>query len=302
MLIIYKIIRYFYSNIIKPIPVLNKSIHILGDYLISEISKINHFNTVKNDSLGFRFELVTGIFERKISKIIKKQVKPGMIVLDIGAHVGYYTKMFSKLVGPQGKVIAFEPHPKTFLILRSNTSKSANVILVPLGIGDKEFSAELKDFLQSAYSSLFYDANFIEKMKTSSREGCHFPRIQENNVTSTYKIDITSVDIYLNRLGIDKVDFIKMDIEGSEMAAIRGMNCTLKSSPRIKMIMEFNPRTLRLSGTAPIEVWDYLSNIGFSIGVIKSDDILILKQRESFMSLLEELERNTDDVNLLINK
>lgn len=299
MSLIYRVVKFFYLNIIKKIPGFHKTVYIFGGFLVSVISKIKHFETVENDSLGFRFELVTGIFERRICNVIKKYIRPGMTVLDIGAHVGYYTQIFSKLVGSGGKVIAFEPHPKTFLVLRSNVGNLSNVILVPSGVADRETTAELKDFLQSCYSSLFYDAIFIDRMKTSLKGACSFPRVIQNIPTATYKVNITSVDAYLNQLGVNNVDFIKMDIEGSEMAAIRGMNRTLKSSLRMRMVMEFNPRTLSLSGTAPIEVWDSLRTIGFSIGEIQPDGIKIWDRRESVLSLIEELERKMDDVILL---
>ena len=67
----------------------------------------------KNDNLEFSVRE----YEPEIRKIFKSHVKRGCTVVDIGAHIGYYTLLSAKLVGPEGKVFAFEPNPENCLIL-----------------------------------------------------------------------------------------------------------------------------------------------------------------------------------------
>lgn len=69
------------------------------------------------DCLGL---LTHEIHEPLMTEIIKRETKEGDVVLDIGAHIGYYTLMFARLVGKEGKVFAFEPDPDNFTLLKKN--------------------------------------------------------------------------------------------------------------------------------------------------------------------------------------
>src|ERR1700674_193031 len=83
----------------------------------------------RNDSLQL---YATGIYEPIETEIVKREVRSGEVVLDIGAHIGYYTLLFARLVGESGRVFAFEPDPANFAILSSNVAVNAyeNVTLI----------------------------------------------------------------------------------------------------------------------------------------------------------------------------
>ena len=80
---------------------------------------------------------INGIHEKIITNLIKKEIHSGDVVLDIGAHIGYYTLQFANLVGSTGKVYAFEPEPKNFELLKKNVqiNKHDNVVLIQKKIG-----------------------------------------------------------------------------------------------------------------------------------------------------------------------
>ena len=77
--------------------------------------------------------------------MIKQEVKEGNNVIDIGANIGYFTLLFAKLVGPNGKVFAFEPDPTNFSILKKNIEENNydNVILSQKAISDKTETTKL---------------------------------------------------------------------------------------------------------------------------------------------------------------
>ncbi len=95
--------------------------------IVPGLEKVFGFYTREDDPLFFRLELILGSYEEDTVAFMRQIVKPGMTVVDVGAHVGYYTRLFSKLVNGTGQVISFEPHPKTFNVLRRNTAGLANV-------------------------------------------------------------------------------------------------------------------------------------------------------------------------------
>src|SRR5258708_4586206 len=85
------------------------------------------------------------IYEPMETRLFKKEIKPGQTVLDIGANIGYYTLIAAKLVGPSGKVYAFEPDPTNFKILKKNVERNghSNVVLVNQAVADKNKKVRL---------------------------------------------------------------------------------------------------------------------------------------------------------------
>ena len=95
-----------------------KFVHIDGNKIFLDSKDTLHLSTKK-------------IYEELGTEIVKKEVKEGDIVIDIGANIGYFTLLFAKLVGPAGKVYSFEPEPSNFSILKKNVkvNEYRNVIL-----------------------------------------------------------------------------------------------------------------------------------------------------------------------------
>jgi hypothetical protein len=80
----------------------------------------------------WRFEILTNMYDYYIVKYCQQFIKPGMVVVDVGAHIGYYTWIFSELVGPSGKVISYEPSPENFPILVHNIKKKHLHNVIPI--------------------------------------------------------------------------------------------------------------------------------------------------------------------------
>src|SRR6185369_10140974 len=85
------------------------------------------------------------IYEPMETRLFKREIKPGQTVLDIGANIGYYTLIAAKLVGPTGKVYAFEPDPANFRLLKKNVEGNGhtNVVLVDCAVSDKDQKVRL---------------------------------------------------------------------------------------------------------------------------------------------------------------
>ncbi|HIH23797.1 TPA: FkbM family methyltransferase [Candidatus Woesearchaeota archaeon] len=138
-------------------------------------------------------------------------LKKGDVVIDGGAFEGHYVIYASKKVGPKGKVIAFEPDPYNYWLLERNIKRNKidNVILVKKGLWNKDTKTQ---FIVDGVISRIVDVTDIEKTKALNT------------------IDVVSLDAELRRLGIKKVSFIKMDVEGAEIEALRGARRTLKEN------------------------------------------------------------------------
>ncbi len=133
------------------------------------------------------------------------KIKEGQIIIDAGAYLGSFTLYAAKRVGKTGKVIAFEPDPNNFKILESIIEKSGlqNVILIEKALGDVAKEVELES--ANHFSSVV--------IKTSKNP--------------IFKVQQTTLDEEMRKLKIMKVHFIKMNIEGAEINAIKGAKQTL---------------------------------------------------------------------------
>jgi FkbM family methyltransferase len=185
-----------------------------------------------------------GIYEPFETQIVKTEIRKGDIVLDIGANIGYYTLIFAKLVGPEGKVFGFEPDPANFALLKKNVVANHyhNVILVNKAVASKTGKIQL--YLSDDIGDhRIYDTGDGRKV---------------------IEIEAIRLDDYFNQ-GNARVDFIKMDIQGAEWEAIQGMSLLLQKNKNVKIITEFAPKLLRKSGVRPEDYLRLLINHDFKI-------------------------------------
>jgi len=174
-----------------------------------------------------KIEFLFGLYEPGTTSICKRLVRPGMHVVDVGANVGYYTLLFSKLVGPDGTVYAFEPHPEINQLLKHNTKRRKNIII-----------------LQKAISNVNGEVEFYFSKRTRSH-GLYVP--QEFKIGST-KVEAVCLDDFL---GNKQCDLIKIDVEGAEPLVIKGMSNFINNAKRLIIFIEYNPSALQLSGHMP---------------------------------------------------
>jgi len=187
---------------------------------------------------------VKEVYEQLQTEIVKKEIKKGDIVLDLGANIGYFTLIFAKLVGETGKVFAFEPDPGNFSLLEKNVkiNNYQNVTLIQKAVSNKTGKAKL----------------YVWGNPTG-------PKIYDSPASHQY-IEIESIsldDYFKNYKG--KIDFIKMDIEGAEGGAIQGMTSLLQKNKNIKIISEFWPDGLKEFGVEPEAHLKLLVGQGFKL-------------------------------------
>jgi FkbM family methyltransferase len=187
----------------------------------------------------------SGIFEPFETELVQIEIRPGDVVLDVGANIGYYTLMFARLVGPQGKVYAFEPDPENFALLEENVRLNGhgNVVLVNKAVSDKTGTGRLYLCEDNQGDHRTYD----------SADGR--PHVA---------IETVDLDRYFQTYS-GRIDFIKMDIQGSEYAAIAGMKGLLKRLGHVKLISEFWPFGLSKCGVEPKVYLDLLEALGFRL-------------------------------------
>ncbi len=167
------------------------------------------------------YNIIYPIFKKRQDKyeieLLKKNIKKGDVVLDIGANIGFYTKILSNLVGETGKVYAFEPDKKNFNYLQQNAGHLKNVLLINKAVSDK-----------TGTITLYHSDLLNVDHKTYATE----------NYTSKTEIECVAIDDIIPE---HNVDFIKIDIQGYEYFAFQGMKEVLQKNQQLKIITEFYP-------------------------------------------------------------
>ncbi|MFH1888963.1 MAG: FkbM family methyltransferase [Candidatus Omnitrophota bacterium] len=179
------------------------------------------------------------------TELVKSSVKEGQVVVDIGANIGYYTLLFAELVGKGGKVFAFEPNPDNFSLLSKNVSANGfeNVVLVNKAVSD--MTGPIKLYI--------------------SKRNCGDHRIYDyGERRRVIEVGSVRLDDYFRDFE-GKIDFIKMDIQGAELLAVRGMPSLLEKNKDIKMVTEFWPIGLNNSGARPEDYLNTLKGLGFRL-------------------------------------
>jgi len=186
-----------------------------------------------------------GTWEPAETAVLRRELRPGDTFLDVGANVGYYTLIASKLVGPTGRVIAFEPDPTSFALLKRSVEANglSNVTLVQKALSDEPGTIKL----------------FLDE----TNKGAH-KIFQYGESRRFVEVAAVRLDDYLE--GHEgRIDLIKIDTEGAEGAILKGMGKTLRRHENTKLLMEFFPKLLDGFGYDAAEVLAGLQSLGFEI-------------------------------------
>lgn len=205
-------------------------------------------------SWKWKLEMLTGRYEPQTTRLFRQLLRPGMIVIDIGAHIGYFTRLAAEHVGKKGYVYAFEADSENRNLLEKNTARYGNVFVYGAAITDREGRVP------------FYHV--------TGSTGCHSTIVQENAERS--EVPAITLDGFMQEAGIGRADIIKIDIEGGEMSALKGMGQTLANKP--KLIIEYNPAALTRSGDRPEALLEHLAARGYTLHAITRSGLVPLAQ------------------------
>jgi FkbM family methyltransferase len=176
---------------------------------------------------------------------IADRIRAESTFIDVGAHVGYYTLLAARLVGSNGLVVAFEPEPKNFELLIANVglNRLENVVCFSFAVSD--LTAPAKLYL------------------AGDNTGDH--RLADDGNRPSIEVRTIKLD-ELDGL-VPPVGFVKLDTQGGEEAAIRGMETLLAASPEVELSLEFWAHAIRRNGQSPPDVLAYYRSLGFAVAL-----------------------------------
>lgn len=221
----------------------------------ANLSKTHVLKVIDNQSFIFKhYGIITQLiyakqhflgkpqgFESETLKRYSKLIKKGDTILDIGANVGVFSLLGSKIVGETGKIYAFEPSKNTFEALSENIALNGfkNIYPQQLALSNTEGVIYLGTVENDAL-------NFIDK-----------------NNTKGEAVDMVTLDKWLKINNLPKIDFIKIDIEGAELLCFKGAVEMLKKTPPT-IIMECNEKWCKRFDYSVFDLLQFLHSFGYT--------------------------------------
>ena len=181
-----------------------------------------------------------GVWEPQATRFICPRIRPGMTVVDVGAHTGYYTILFAKRVGPTGRVLAIEPEKRALTFLHRNVEMNGydNVTVLPIALSNRVAGvAELDD--------AFYVPD----------DGTAPPEDQSDAAAAVF-------DDLVESLELQRLDLVKIDVEGAELHVLEGMTRSLANwAPDI--LLEVHPSRMANCGRSVSQLETFLADQGY---------------------------------------
>jgi FkbM family methyltransferase len=218
-----------------------------ADFLLAYSPQFDvEFYFKTEDAIG-RHIYKTGTYEKSLTDYVTQKIpfQKNDVFIDIGANIGWYSIIMSKILPSSCKIFSFEPDPLNLEILSKNKDQNQcdNIDIIPKALGKESSESTLY---------LYPDKN----------RGRH-SLIPLNRDQDKLSVEVVSLDAFLLEQNIDltRIRFLKIDIEGFELPALQGAVKTLNEVPYI--LMEFSPELMRVGGFNPGDLVELMSNFGF---------------------------------------
>jgi FkbM family methyltransferase len=203
------------------------------------------------------FLVSQGYWEAGVTRALLRILRPGQRVVEVGANVGYYTLLFASRVGPAGSVTAFDANPRAIGLLRRSLAANG------LALAAQVVSMAVVDRPGRVTFNLLARQQGSSSIHAFGREDL----AAWDDEATPLDVEATSLDAFF---GDDAapVDLVKVDAEGAEPAILAGMQGLLGRSPRVRLVLEFIPASLRRGGHDPRAFLASLTSLGFRLHTI----------------------------------
>ncbi|MEA2384560.1 MAG: hypothetical protein QOH72_4531 [Solirubrobacteraceae bacterium] len=204
-----------------------------------------------NDSLLLS---VNGVYEETEARLFERSIRPGDVVVDVGGHIGYYTLLAARAAGPNGHVYAFEPERGNFALLAANVADN--------GYAQRVTAVNKAVMAQDGELRIYVSPD---------NAGDHHVYAVGDDDRPSYAIEGVALDEFFAARPDKTVNVVKMDVQGAEPSALRGMRGLLDVNENVLLFTELAPPSLRDAGSSAREYVEALADVGFELHVIDED-------------------------------
>jgi len=226
--------------------------------------------------------LRTREWQPEVWNAVSPVLTPGSVFFDVGAHIGYFSMKAAAQVGPNGRVVAFEPNPEILKLLRDNVAANhfQNVLVEPIACTDKDQTLTL-------YAAPVANTGASSLAKENAE-------ISEDQMPRAYSVRGRPIDDVVRELRLTRVDAIKIDVEGAEVIVLRGALQTLQRF-HPKLAVEVVPRQLAGFQNTVEDLRTLLQNAGYNLSrPLNAEETDWEWSRQTMASTIQIADRSTD--------
>jgi FkbM family methyltransferase len=247
------------------------SVTALTEELEFVAARVGNLITLRNDNVISQCIKTTGIWAGRDIALFNRLVKPGMFVADIGANIGHHTVAFSRLVGHDGIVAAFEPQRFIFRILNANLALNlcSNTFAFDCALGAEPGEVKMWPIDYATKDNFGAKSIAIHKGE--------YQLTHEGEV-----VPMTTADLMLSRFRSEgrKVDFIKLDVQAFELLVLQGATDILTRDRPI-LFLEISPYWMDRVGYQYREIYKLLESLGYRIADPYADNRSLVEREWS---------------------
>ena len=203
---------------------------------------------------------------------LKQTIRPGDVVLDVGAFVGIYAVLAARWSGSQGRVIAFEPTPSSAALARKHLTFNGlgpeRVRLVEAAVSDRATRATLHQ----------YDANAMPYVNSL------VSAVDTDASAETRDVAVVTIDEVCRELKV-MPSVVRMDVQGAEIHALRGARETIRAAPRLSLVVEMHPQCWPAFGVTAQDVGETLRDLGLTARPLVEGEALCARDTHAVLSL-----------------
>jgi FkbM family methyltransferase len=201
--------------------------------------------------------MALGLYEREEIRFFLRNYKHGMTFLDVGANVGLYTALALKASKLKTRILCIEPHAESMhylsMTVRSNVGNGSHVLLEPVAVGAKTGLTYLYSNPENKGDNRIYPDPLLGHQQA---------------------VELTTIDKLCEKHAIRSINFVKMDIQGAELEALKGATSVLTSSTDCILMIEFWAYGIRRMNGEPRECLSLLRNVGFNLFKVSGDNLI----------------------------
>lgn len=201
--------------------------------------------------------LLTGSFERDEIRYLERNIRANDVCFDVGGNTGIYAMLFAMLAGERGRIYVFEPIRRNSLAI--------------------SLAAEINNFSNVyVFEGVASSENGVVKITSPEMDGAYAHIVKSNDVLDCIDVKSITLDSFVQREGVHKLDILKIDVEGAEFDVLQGAAGILgneKTAPRVVMVELFSQFLGKFDSSIP-EILGYMHNFGYRPHYTRSDGSL----------------------------
>lgn len=199
---------------------------------------------------------VRGEYEPQLVRYLKRSIRQSMVCIDVGANVGYFSLLMARLVGPRGRVFAFEPTTKTREVLKASADLNGYSHLTVEGLAVTDRVGNLEFNVGPSGFDVYNSGGAVSHPHARPQ------------AFSTQVVPCTTLDDYCHEWAVRNVDLVKIDVEGGELSVLKGMERLQGANPELRIVLEFADVTTNGFGYEARELGHWLQERGWRLSIL----------------------------------